>query len=154
MAADLEIGRILKPHGLTGEAVVELSTNVPGRLAPGASFVTDVRPLVVQSVRPHQGRHLVRFEGVRDRAGAESLRGLVLRAKPVAIEGALWVHELVGARALDVGGRALGRVVAVEPNPASDLLVLDTGALVPLRFVTGLDPGREVIVDAPEGLVE
>ena len=42
----------------------------------------------------------------------------------------------------------------VEANPASDLLVLDTGALVPLTFVTAVEANRRVDVDVPEGLFE
>ena len=47
----------------------------------------------------------------------------------------------------------MGVVEAVEANPASDLLVLDTGALVPLRFVIRVDDGR-IEVDAPDGLFD
>ena len=32
--------------------------------------------------------------------------------------------------------------------------MLDTGALVPLAFVTEVEPGASVDVDAPEGLFE
>ena len=43
-------------------------------------------------------------------------------------------------------------------NPASDLLELDSGALVPLRFVVGgvetTPEGRVVRVDPPPGLFE
>jgi hypothetical protein len=45
-------------------------------------------------------------------------------------------------------------VEAVEPNPASDLLVLAGGGLVPLRFVVAHEPGVSVTVDVPEGLLE
>ena len=44
--------------------------------------------------------------------------------------------------------------MGVEANPASDLLVLDSGALVPLTFVTSVDPNVRVDVDVPEGLFE
>ena len=45
-------------------------------------------------------------------------------------------------------GRAvLGVVEAVEANPASDLLVLDGGRLVPLRFVVEHTRGARIIVD-------
>ena len=47
------------------------------------------------------------------------------------------MHELVGARVVDAGGVDRGLVVTVVANPASDLLELDSGALVPLRFVVG-----------------
>ncbi len=42
---------------------------------------------------------------------------------------------------------------AIESNPASDLLVLDGGGLIPLRFVTGREAGR-VTVDIPLGLLD
>ncbi len=51
------------------------------------------------------------------------------------------------------GAREHGRVESVQANPASDLLVLDTGPLVPLRFVVEQRDGT-VVVDAPEGLFD
>jgi 16S rRNA processing protein RimM len=102
---------------------------------------------------PHQGRFIVAFDGVVDRNAAESLRGLVLRAEPIDDEGALWVHELIGAEVVGVDGRAYGTVEAVEANPASDLLVLPGGGLVPLTFVVSQESGR-VVIDPPQGLLD
>jgi ribosomal 30S subunit maturation factor RimM len=55
-----------------------------------------------------------------------------------------------------VDGVELGRVAAVEANPASDLLVLEeSGALIPLHFVTGHDTAAGTVdVDIPEGLLD
>jgi 16S rRNA processing protein RimM len=44
-------------------------------------------------------------------------------------------------------------VVAVQANPASDLLVMEDGNLVPLRFVLGREEGR-LVVDVPAGLFD
>jgi len=44
-------------------------------------------------------------------------------------------------------------VIAVETNPAHDLLVLDDGALIPIVFVVDQEPGV-VIVDVPNGLLD
>ena len=41
----------------------------------------------------------------------------------------------------------------VESNPAADLLVLDSGALVPVVFITAHEQGR-VTIDPPEGLFD
>lgn len=150
----LDVARVAKPHGLAGEVVVDLWSDQPARLAVGATLHSDVGPLVVAAVRPHQGRCLVTFEGVADRSAAEGLRGVVLRAEPLDVPGALWVHELVGAAVVSVDGTELGTVAAVEPNPASDLLVLAGGGLVPLRFVVDHQPGERVTVEVPEGLLE
>lgn len=148
----LEVGRVAKAHGLRGEVVVALSTNRPDRVAKGSVLHTDRGPLTVVASRPHQKRHIVRFAGVDTREGAEALHGLVLSAEPLDDPGALWVHELIGGVVVDQHGTEHGRVAAVEVNPASDLLVLDDGRLVPLTFVVGQDEGR-ILVDVPDGLL-
>lgn len=150
----LDVGRIAKPHGLVGEVVVDLWTDQTDRLDPGSVLNSDAGELQVLSSRPHQGRYLVCFEGVVDRLGADALRGTVLRAPPVDAPGTLWVHELVGAEVVATDGRVLGTVDAVEPNPASDLLVLTGGGLIPLRFVIDHQVGVRVTVDVPEGLLD
>ncbi len=144
----------MRAHGLRGEVVVDLWSGRPERLAPGAVFSTDGGDLVVRSSRPHGGRYLVALVGIVDRTGAERLRGAVLRAPPLQVAGVLWVHELVGAEVVTPDGRAWGRVQAVEPNPASDLLALEGGRLVPLRFVVDHRPGERVVVDVPDGLLD
>jgi 16S rRNA processing protein RimM len=98
-------------------------------------------------------RWLVAFEGVETREAAESLRGAVLRAQPLDVEGELWVHQLIGAEVVDGAGETLGTVAAVEANPASDLLVLGDEKLIPLRFVSGID-GTRLTVDIPPGLLD
>jgi 16S rRNA processing protein RimM len=132
-----------------------LHTDRPERTTPGAVLHAGDRTLVVASARPHQGRWLVRFEGVTDRNGAEELRGATLVGEAVDDpgEGRIWVHELVGEEVRDTGGKALGRVTAVEANPAHDLLVLDDGTIVPMVFVVDREPGV-VIVDPPDGLLD
>ncbi len=149
----LEVGRVVKPHGIRGEVVVDLVSNRPERrLVEGSVLESDRGSLEVVASRPHQGRWIVAFAGVDDRDGAEALRGTVLSAHALDEEGALWVHELVGAEVLGVDGTSHGRVAQVEANPASDLLVLDGGGLVPLRFVVSHRPGQ-VVIDPPAGLL-
>jgi 16S rRNA processing protein RimM len=102
-------------------------------------------------------RYIVQFDSATDRASAERLRGLELEAEPLddAPPGTLWIHELVGALVRDAGGTELGRVSAVEANPASDLMVLESGGLIPVRFVTGHDAAAQTVdVDIPEGLLD
>lgn len=147
---------MVKAHALAGEVVVELFTPRPERLAPGCRFVTDRGELELRSARPfpgrRPGRYLVRFAGVDDRPGADALHGLPLYAEPLDEPGALWVHQLVGAAVADTTGRALGTVVAVVANPASDLIELEDGGLIPLRFVVDHTPGS-LVVEVPEGLL-
>lgn len=152
------MGQVVRAHGLRGHVVVELWTNRPERMEPGARLEGPAGLLEVLSasrLSPAGGRErwLVGFAGVSDRMGAERLRGAVLRAEPLDDPDALWVHELIGAEVFDIGGQRVGKVAAVEANPASDLLVLEDGRLIPLRFVRDRRPGA-VTADLPPGLLD
>jgi 16S rRNA processing protein RimM len=154
----LVVGRVGRAHGLRGEVAVTFSSNRPERSAPGAVLFAGDRELLVEASRPHQGRMLVRFTGIDDRTAAEALLGAELTAAPLTDdvelgERELWVHEVVGAEVQDRSGATVGRVVAVEANPAHDLLVLDGGTLVPMVFVVEQRDGV-VVVDPPEGLFD
>ncbi|MGC8626680.1 MAG: ribosome maturation factor RimM [Acidimicrobiales bacterium] len=156
----LEVGRVVRAHGIKGEVVVELVTTVAERLESGSVLEAGGQRLVVELARPLPGkrgtmvsRWLVRFEGMVSRDAAEALRGVVLEAEPTEGAEGLWVHEVIGCTVWDSAGPPVGTVVAVEANPASDLLVLDNGALVPMCFVTGKQAGR-LTVDLPPGLLE
>jgi len=151
----LAVGRIVKPHGLRGDVVVSLTTNRDERVAAGSVLGTaDGRQLVVERSAPLRGRHIVTFASVRGIEGAEELRGTELFAEPLCDPDALWVHDLIGSTVVDSAGQVLGTVDAVEANPASDLLVLSGGGLIPLRFVNGSEPGVRVTVEIPDGLLD
>jgi len=155
----LVVGRVGRAHGLRGEVAVRFSSNRPERAAPGSVLYAGERELVIDAARPHQGRTLVHFRGIDDRTAAEALQGLELSGAPLTgAEAALdddelWVHEVVGAEVRDRSGVVVGRVVAVEANPAHDLLVLDGGALVPMVFVVEQREGA-VVIDPPDGLLD
>lgn len=149
----LEVGRIAKAHGVRGEVIVDLLTDRTERVEPGSVLDAPDGPMEVVASRPHQGRWIVQFAGVADRNAAEALRGTVLRAAPLDDPGAMWVHELIGSEVVDTEGRSYGMVESVEDNPASDLLVLPGGGLVPLTFVVAQEPGR-VVIDPPPGLLD
>jgi len=150
----LEVGRIGRAHGLHGEVSVAPITNRTERFAEGSHLYVGDTEYVIASARPHQDRFLVRFEGIDDRTAAEALRGKLLTGDPVdTVNGELWVHELIGEDVVTDDGIALGTIIAVEANPAHDLLVLPHGRLIPIVFVVGHKDGV-VTVKLPEGLLE
>jgi 16S rRNA processing protein RimM len=151
--SQLVVGTIDRPHGLAGAVVVTLVSDQLERVAPGSVLETDAGELTVRTSRPLKHRFVVVFEGVDTLEGAESLRGTELRGDPLLREGALWVDELIGVSVRTTDGAALGLVAAVESNPASDLLVLDTGTLIPTRFVVGTIEDGTLTVELPEGLL-
>ena len=151
----LHVGRMVKPHGLKGDVIVSLTTNRDERVAPGSVLTTaDGREYRVARSSAHQGRFIVTFDGVNGIDAADALRGTELYASPMEDPDALWVHDLIGAVVVDTERVELGSVVSVEANPASDLLVLADGGLIPLRFVVTSVPGETVTVDVPDGLLD
>jgi 16S rRNA processing protein RimM len=116
----VEVGRVVKPHGLRGEVVVRMSSDVGERLAEGVRVWIDGVESRVATTREHQGRPLIRFAHVPDRTAAELLRGAVVEAEPLdpgELEHYL-VSELVGAPVLDGDGVLLGTVSALVDMPA------------------------------------
>jgi 16S rRNA processing protein RimM len=169
----LVIGQIVRPHGIRGEVVVEVTTDDPAaRFAAGSELATAEHPqrrptaLRIEAVRPHQGRLIIAFEGVLDRNAAEELRGVRLVVDSVEVgetddPDEFHDFQLIGLAVVDVDGAPLGEVVRVEHGPAADLLVvrLTAGreALVPFvrAIVPTVDvPGRRVVLTPPPGLLE
>jgi 16S rRNA processing protein RimM len=141
------VGRVLRPHGVRGEVVVEVLSDVPGRFQKGSRLLgvredgpaRQVTPLIVATSRPHKTGAVVRFEGYADPDQAAVLRGLDLevpRAEvPQAPSGTYYQYELLGCRCRD-GESELGRVVeVVEDGGGLMLIVAGEGWRVPVPFV-------------------
>lgn len=149
----LEIGHIRRAHGVRGQVAVELWTDRVERLAPGTRWYARGGWLTVADASPHHARWLVRFEEVADRTTAQRYTNVPVYAEPLDDPEELWVHELIGSDVVETDGTRRGTCVAVVANPASDLLELDSGALVPVVFVVDRAPGR-IVIDPPAGLFE
>jgi 16S rRNA processing protein RimM len=164
----VEVGRVVKPHGLRGEVVVRLFSDVEDRLAPGVAVWIDGVASTVATARDHQGRPLVRFTHVPDRTAAELLRGAIVEAEPIDADEleTYLVNELVGLRVLDGAGALLGTVTALIEMPAVagyDLLEVtrEDGRswLLPaadelVEAVEDADGLHLVVAELPDGLVE
>ncbi len=149
----LQIGHIRRAHGLSGQVNVELGTDRPERVVPGARWWARNGWLTVATASRHQDRWLVTFDELGERAAAQRYTNIPVYAEPIEDPDELWVHELIGAEVVDTDGTARGRCVAVVANPAADLLELDSGALVPVVFVVDHGDGR-IVIDPPDGLFD
>jgi 16S rRNA processing protein RimM len=123
------VGRVGKPHGLDGSFFVERASQDEQRFAVGVRLHVDGEPAEVVASKRSRGRPVIRLD--RDvEHGAELA---VLRSElPPPEEGEYYAFQLVGLEVEEDGGRALGRVEAVQPGVANDVLELDSGAALPL----------------------
>lgn len=160
------VGRAVKPHGLAGEVVVEVESDVDERFAPGSTMRLGARGRVVEVVssRPFGDRLLVRFSGLNDRTAVEGLRGLELTVAvdqvPQAPAGSYYHFELIGCSCRDRQAGELGRVRAIHEDGGGLLLEVESDQrriLVPFvdAFVVAVDveEGR-IELDLPPGLVD
>ncbi|MBY5164065.1 ribosome maturation factor RimM [Salsipaludibacter albus] len=165
---DRIIGRVVKPHGIRGEVVVDALSDVPGRFDAGVVVSVGDTSRTIASSRPHAGRLLVSFEGIDDRTAAEVLRGLSVAATARALDdqAVYYVHELVGLDVATPDGDWLGEVVGVRELPSVagyDLLEVDRDGqrwLLPsdddlVEVATNSDTGEDLLLvfDAPPGLL-
>jgi 16S rRNA processing protein RimM len=167
------VGRLGRPHGLRGEFLVDVRTDVPERrFAVGAVLgctAPGVPLLTVAASRRHSGRWLVQFEEVGDRSAADTVRGALLTIDPAEAgaagddpdDEAWWDADLIGLTVVTTSGDAVGSVAEVLHPPGGDLLAVRTeaGGEVLVPFVTELVPEVDVpagrlVVDPPEGLLD
>jgi 16S rRNA processing protein RimM len=144
----VEVGRVGKPHGLDGSFFVEQASEDPGRFAVGAVLVVGGEEARVVASKRAGGRPVVRLDRRVDR-GAEL--AVPVSDLPPAEEGSYYVFELVGLAVVEEGGRALGRVRAVEPGVANDVLELDSDLVLPMHedCIRDVDLAAGTIVVAP-----
>ncbi len=165
----LVVGTVRRPHGLSGEVSVEISTAFPERFQPGLRLLWSragmTRALKVIAARPHGDRWLLRFEGVDGPEGARELSGGELgvpeQEAHAAPEGFYYSHRIAGWRCEDRAGRILGTVSGLEQTPAGPLLTVLTsqGKPVLVPFVAAIvlhvdEERRRVVLDPPDGLFE
>ncbi|MEZ5133120.1 MAG: ribosome maturation factor RimM [Mycobacterium sp.] len=171
---ELVVGRVVKPHGITGELVVDVRTDEPlERFAVGSRL--QLKPsrgggepceVEVQSARPHGGRLLVRLSGLIDRDGAERVRGHLFVVDsadlpPLDDPDEYYDHELEGMTVRTMDGGEVGRVGEVLHTAAGELLSVRTESgsevLVPFvgAIVTAVSRAERLIeIDPPEGLLD
>lgn len=156
-------GRIVGIFGLKGELKCDPTSAgrtvfVPGAVVrcereSGDSMVT------IAAIREHQGRPLVRFEGVDDATAGEKYKGAKLYAPREAFileEGEYLDEDLIGCTLIDANGKALGVVDSLDHFPSQDMLVIK-GARVPMvqAFIKNIDTTKkQIAVDLPIGLLD
>lgn len=162
------VARIARTHGRRGEVILNLETDFPEeRFQPGREFFMLDGPrmvsVTVDSVFFQRGRPVVGLSGVESMNDAELLAGRELRIPADDLvplpDGAFYHHDLVGCRVRTVDGAEVGVVRRIEGTGTACRLVVDgpdEEQLIPFAeaICRRIDPvGREIVIDAPEGLL-
>ncbi len=162
----IAIGRIVRPHGLKGDVVVEPATDfAEARFRKGARVRTSGgRELTIAASRPQGDRWVVRFTGLESIEAAEGLRNTELQIEPDALgalpAGQYYLHDLVGCTVETAEGQVVGPVAIVYTGAAQAVLGIDGPAgevLVPMagEICREVDiAARRIVIAPPEGLLD
>ena len=160
----LVVGQILAARGLRGELKVRAETDDPARFTRLTHVYLGEEKVryAVAGARFLNDFVLLSLSGVRERNGAEALRGLTIyvdpeQALPLA-EGEYYHHQIEGLSVLTEDGQTLGRVSEVLETGANDVYVVAGPAgelLLPAikDVILHIDLVRKsMTVRVPEGL--
>ena len=131
--SQVEIGRVIKPHGIRGEVgvllhhtesvLLEHLTEVTVHLNAGESKALHIE----NAAKMGQGYRL-KFEGCNDRNAAEVLRGATLwvpREALPPLDDEEYLVDLVGLRVTGPDGTPFGVVTAVMTYPSVDSVIIE-----------------------------
>ena len=118
-----------KPHGLGGAFVVDDASDDPERFTLGAELIVGGAVARIVESKRARGRPVIRLDRRVERGTALEIERAALA--PTA-ENEYYVADLVGATVVEEDGRELGRVTAVRPYEANDVLELDSGLALPM----------------------
>jgi 16S rRNA processing protein RimM len=168
MSERIAVGIIRKPHGVRGEASVELLTDSAERFSQLESVLlvspdeARTRDASIEKSRPHGARALVKFQGIETPEDLQLLQNWTIeipRTKARQLnEGEYFLHDLVGLTLVDGDGRKRGVVKDVYEGGGSVLLNVDgpKGEYeVPFASAICIDidlAKKRIIVNLPEGL--
>lgn len=124
------VGRVGRPHGIDGSFVVEDASDDARWFQRGAELLVAGEPRRIEGSKRARGRPVVRLDRPVERGVELCVRRESL---PPTEEGSYYVFQLVGLSVEEEGGRELGRVRAVDPGVANDVLDLDSGLALPLH---------------------
>ncbi len=171
----LVVGHLARAHGTKGELFVWPLTDQPEdvfvegmalHLGDEDGLLDEAAAaLVVEWSRPFKRGELVKFAGVDDRTGAETLAGRYVLAERTALapleEDEVYYHQLLGLTVETTDGRRVGTVREVYETEPADLLEVKAPDgrlhLVPFaaRIVRQLDvAGGRLVIEPPEGLLD
>lgn len=138
----LVIGYLRRPHGVSGEIIMDLHTDFPERIKSGRKVLIGEKyqPFKLSSVRVHGNGLLVRLQDVNTPEDAGRYRNQWVYVKasevPPLPEGQHYQYEMIDLDVIDDQGNLLGKLVEILETGANDV------------YVVRNDSGKEILLPA------
>ena len=130
----LALGRVLRPHGVRGELLLETLTDLPAPLDEVETvYLGDVaEPHPLAGVRRYRGQWLMRLKDCPDRDAVEAFRGQLVQIRIEASvpppPGSYYHLQIIGLAVVTEAGEALGQVTEILETGANDVYVVTSPA--------------------------
>ena len=145
------LGVITGAHGIRGEVKIKSFTDDPKAISSyGPLHTEDGRALEIVRIKLAKDFFIASLKGVVDRNAAEALRGVGLFALREKMGADLLLSDIVGKQVRH-GSFLYGRIAGFQNFGAGELMELESGVLIPVRFV--VSSGVDVEVELPEGFM-
>jgi len=161
------VGAVTGARGIKGDIRIKSFTADPEAISDYGPLYdkTGSQTYDLQVTGQAKGQLTARMKGINDRTAAEKLRGLQLFIPrdilPAPQDDEFYFSDLIGLRAEDLEGNALGTIRSVDNFGAGDVLEIGGGVpgdlMVPFTKDTvprvEIDKGL-VIINLPDGLLD
>ncbi|MGE3075972.1 MAG: ribosome maturation factor RimM [Dehalococcoidia bacterium] len=139
------VGRVLRPHALTGEIRVLAYSPTARNLQRGRPvYLSGVRRVVERARQDHE-HWILKIQGINNRNDVEDLRGELVEAADNDVQRdddeSYFIHELIGLKVVTTSGETLGNITEVLQTGANDVYVVK-------------GDGPEIMVPAIGGVIE
>lgn len=129
------IGKIVKPQGIKGEVKVMPLTDDPLRFRALKRVMMNGVEYDVENVRVNGNDVFLLLKSINDRNAAEALRGKDVEIFPqdsiVPQEGRYFIKDFIGMKLVDELGTAYGTITDILQYGSADIILLDTGVMIP-----------------------
>ena len=127
----LVVGRLRRPHGLTGELQMDVLTDFPERLVPGKQiFIGEEHlPAQIENLRPHGSLLLIMLKGYGNVDQARVFTNAMVYVEahnlPELPDGEYYHHQLIGLTVIDIETDVvLGQLEKILETGANDVYIV------------------------------
>ncbi len=128
----VKIGKIIGTHGYKGTVRVELLTDFPQRFKKMKTVKVSQRnsvvEMIIETCSSHQGRLLIKFQGIDSIEEAEKYRNAFLNVSADEVyplpEGSYYHFQLIGMKVYDLELGYLGELTDILETGANDVYVI------------------------------
>lgn len=142
------IGKLRRPHGVSGEILFEMISENPQHFSPGNRVYIGLKkkPFIITALRQSNKLWLITFEGIETREQAALITNQAMYIREDSLDplpdDLFYHHEVIGMHVLDENGALLGEVKEILVTGANDVYVVNTPT------------GDEILIPAVKSVIQ